>query len=386
MKHLGIDEKQLKESGAFYTASEIAFQPDLWKLIFDLMGSKQKEIATFLTEAFTNTRKVILTGAGTSAYIGLSLKGSFFRHLGVATESISTTDIVTHPQDYFSKEEPILLVSFARSGNSPESVAAAQLADKYCLKCYHLIVTCDENGELANYSPKTKKMVLLLPPESNDQSLAMTGSYSGMLLAGLLIANINRLDACSDQIKMLCKYGKLILDKYVTPLQSIAQKSFNRGVFLGSGPIFGTATESNLKLQELTDGNVICKSETYLGFRHGPKAVIDQSTLICYLMSNEKHVQDYEFDLIKAMKKGKKPMAQIAVCEGNCTMKDFDLIIQLSDCGKKLEDEILTVCFIMPAQILAFFKSLSLGCKPDNPSVSGAISRVVEGVKIYNNY
>jgi len=385
MKYLGIDQEQLKEKRAFYTASEIAFQPELWKLVLNLVDIKQKEIKTFLKDAFANSKRIILTGAGTSAYIGLSLRGSFQRQLSVTTESIPTTDLVTHPQDYFSKEESILLVSFARSGNSPESVAAAQLADKYCLKCYHLIITCDQDGELANYSAKTRKKVLLLPPESNDKSLAMTGSYSGMLLAGLLIANIDRMNACKEQVDVLYKYGKLILDKYVSPLQMIAEKSFLRAVFLGSGPIFGTATESHLKLQELTDGSIICKSESYLGFRHGPKAVIDQSSLVCYLISNNKQVQEYEFDLIKDMKKGRKPMFEIAVCEENCIDKKFDLLIQLSDNGVKLEEDFLTVCFILPGQILAFFKSLSLEYKPDSPSISGAISRVVEGVKIYHN-
>ena len=384
MEYLGIDQGELKEKKAFYTASEIAFQPTLWKLVFQLVESKQKEINTFLKEAFKSSNKIILTGAGTSAYVGISLRGVFQRQMGITTESVPTTDLVTHPQDYFSKEESIVLVSFARSGKSPESVAAAQLADKHSLRCFHLIITCDEEGDLANYNPKSTKLVVLLPPESNDKSLAMTGSYSGMLLTGLLIANIHRLNACKEQVAVLCQYGNLILKEYVSPIQKIAKKNFQRAVFLGSGPIFGTATESHLKVQELTDGSVICKCETYLGFRHGPKAVIDPSTLVCYLISNNKQVQEYEFDLLKDMKRGRKPMIEIGVCEEKCTDKPFDLLIQLSNGTTKLEEEFLTVCYILPGQILAFFKSLALGYKPDMPSVSGAISRVVEGVKIYN--
>lgn len=385
MKYLGIDQNELKKNDALFTAKEISFQPELWKIILSLVETHQNEIKSFLSEAIANSKKIILTGAGTSAYIGLSLKGSFQRHLGMITESISTTDLVTHPKDYFSKDEGLLMVSFARSGNSPESVAATHLADNHCHKCFHLIITCDEHGELAKYEPKTKKLILLLPPESNDKSLAMTGSYSGMLLTGLLISNINNLTTSKNQVSVLYKYGNLILEKYVAPLQMIAQKSFIRGIFLGSGPILGTATESNLKLQELTDGDVICKSESYMGFRHGPKAVIDETSLVCYLISNEKYVQEYEFDLIKDMKRGRKPMVEIAVCEEISIAKKFDLLIKLSDDGKKLEEEFLTVCFILPAQILAFFKSLALGYKPDNPSISGSISRVVEGVKIYDD-
>lgn len=385
MKYLGIEQEQLKVQGALFTASEIAFQPELWGLVNKLFGKKEKEIKAFLEEALKDCHKIYLTGAGTSAYIGLSLRGSFQRHLMVNSESIATTDLVTHPQDYFLKEEPVVLVSFARSGNSPESVAAAQLADKYSKKCYHLIVTCDATGELAGFKTSNPKLVLVLPAESNDKSLAMTGSYSGMLLAGLLIANINRLDAAGKQVQIISDYGQKILTEYLPALRDIASKGFERAVFLGSGPLFGTAKESQLKLQELTDGKVICKSETYLGFRHGPKAVVDPTTLVCYIVSNDAHVQDYESDLITAMKKGRKPMFEIAVSEDYSRNKKFDLHVKLSSDGEQLEEEFLSVCCILPGQILAFFKSLQLGLKPDSPSKSGAISRVVEGVKIYNN-
>ncbi len=384
MKYLGIDEQVLIEKGALNTASEIAFQPKLWEFVYKLVLKEQNEIKAFLNDALSDSGKIILTGAGTSAYIGLSLRGSFQRHLGMLTESIATTDMVTHPQDYFCSTDKILLVSFARSGNSPESVASVEISDAYCLKCYHLIITCDKDGALAQYNTKNKKLVVVLPPESNDKSLAMTGSYSGMLLAGLLTANIKHLERIKGQIEVLIKYGNQILSDYVNPLQKIAQKNFSRSVFLGSGPLFGTATESALKLQELTDGSIICKSESYLGFRHGPKAVIDQKSLICYFISNDKHIQNYEYDLINTMLNGQRPVAEIAVCEGNCLDRGFDLLVKLSTGEEVLEEEFLSVCYILPGQILAFYKSLSLGYKTDNPSVSGAISRVVEGVIIYH--
>lgn len=383
MKYLGIDEKQLQKIGAIYTAAEIAFQPKLWNLVFELVVKKEKEIKAFLGEALGESLKIYLTGAGTSAYIGLSLRGSFQRHLQVNSESIATTDLVTHPQDYFLTEGTVVLVSFARSGNSPESVAAARLADKHSKKCFHLIVTCDEAGDLANFKTSNPKLVLVLPSESNDKSLAMTGSYSGMLLAGLLIANITKLDVAKKQVQIISEYGQKILTEYLPLLQDLASKGFERAVFLGSGPFYGTAKESQLKLQELTDGRIICKSETYLGFRHGPKAVVDAKTLVCYIVSNDACVQDYESDLITAMKKGRKPLFEIAISEDYSRNKKFDLHIKLSSNGKKLEEEFLSVCCILPVQILAFFKSLQLGLKPDSPSKSGAISRVVEGVKIY---
>jgi tagatose-6-phosphate ketose/aldose isomerase len=382
-RYLDLEIKQLEELGGFYTASEIAGQPALWLKLIDLFKANGNEIASFLKEQLSKTDRIVLTGAGTSAFIGLTLANTFQKQFGITTVAIPTTDIVTHPADCFSSEEKILLFSFARSGNSPESVAAVRFAEQHTKQCVHFIITCDDEGSLAKYPTKSAKYVLVLPPESNDKSLAMTGSYSGMLLSGLLISRINNLSAAFEQVKTISRYGDKILSQYTSKLKSIAELNFTRAVFLGSGPLFGTATESHLKLQELTDGEVICKNETYLGFRHGPKAVVNNQTLVVYLFSNKQQVAQYENDLVKAMLKGKKPMVEIGVGEIIPENTKLDLRIELSENGAFLDEDMLTVCCILPGQMLGFFKSINTGHKPDKPSKSGAISRVVEGVKIY---
>jgi tagatose-6-phosphate ketose/aldose isomerase len=378
-----VEHQNLEELGAVHTANEINGQPALWLKIYRQFCGDKVRISSYLDKVLSETDKIVLTGAGTSAFVGLSLHGMYSRNLKIHTVAVATTDIVTHPNDYFFKNETIVLVSFARSGNSPESVAAVTLADKLCKKCFHIIITCNQEGELANYRSAAPKLVILLPPEANDVSLAMTGSYSGMLLSGFLLAKQKEMDALESQINALCTYGNKILSRYAPALKEIASRNFKRAVFLGSGPFFGTATESQLKLQELTDGTIICKNDTYLGFRHGPKAVTNENTLLVFIFSNHPYVQQYERDLVQSMKKGKKPLCTIAVSEKPIEGLQFDLAIQLSDMENQLDEELLTVCDILPAQLLGYFKSLNLGLRPDAPSVSGAISRVVEGVKIY---
>ena len=286
MKYLGINSKTLESSGAIYTASEIAQQPALWLKIYMRILAEKDDLMNYINHVCQDIDKIVLTGAGTSAYIGISLVGTLFRSTGVITNAIPSTDIVTHPLDYLRQDEKILLISFARSGDSPESLAVVQLADNHTKKCYHLIITCDDKGELYNYNSANEKYCFLLPSESNDKSLAMTSSYSGMLLAGLLISRLRDIEQYRGQVENLVSYGERILNHYLEPLREISEKNFERAIFLGSGPLFGTATESHLKLQELTDGKVICKNDTYLGFRHGPKAVINGSTIIIYLLSN----------------------------------------------------------------------------------------------------
>jgi tagatose-6-phosphate ketose/aldose isomerase len=381
---LNFEENFLKDKGAFHTASEINSQPGLWLKVYKKLAEEKNTIQKFVDQALAEADKIILTGAGTSAYIGLSLNCLYSRKLGRTAMAIATTDLVTHPKNYYFSNETILLISFARSGNSPESTAAVELADKCCKKVFHLIITCDSEGNLAMLKSPNPRHVHVLPAESNDQSLAMTGSYTGMLLTALLIAELSEINKNETIVDKLHGYGKDIIDNYSKTLKDIAGLPFSRAVFLGSGPFYGTSTESSLKLQELTDGQVICKNDTFLGLRHGPKAVIDGTTLLFFIFSGDPYVLQYEKDLVQSTRKGNRPLVTIGLSEIKIDGCSFDHYINYGNKGPDTDDEFLTVPNILPGQLLGFYKSLAIGLKPDNPSVTGAISRVVEDFKIYS--
>lgn len=365
------------------TEKEIWGQPNLWQNIFEQVVAEKQALSSFLDVALSEKDlNVILTGAGSSAFIGLSLVGSFNRNLNQRAMAISTTDLVTHPSDYFSPQMPVLLISFARSGNSPESVAVIKLADQVCTKVFHLIITCDASGALAQYNTSSARYNFILPAEANDKSLAMTGSYSGMLLTGLLISRIKEVEHLKPQIDLLQLYANKLLGESAQ-FKLIAEKNFERAVFLGSGPLEGTATESHLKVQELTDGKVICKCDSFLGFRHGPKVVINNKTLIFLLFSNQPYVLEYEKDLLNALGTGQEPLYVAGLIEADSHNLKLDKLFVLSNNGHRLEEDFLPVCSILPAQMIGLYKSLHFGMNPDMPSSSGAISRVVKGVVIY---
>jgi tagatose-6-phosphate ketose/aldose isomerase len=383
MEYLGIDETILVGKGGIDTAREIEGQPALWKLTWQKIESESGAIDSFLASTLPQVQRIILTGAGTSAFVGLSLKGKYQKAFGKITEVIPTTDLVSNPEDFLIRDIPTLMVSFARSGNSPESVAAVALADTLINRCHHLFITCNPDGKLAHHKSLQENCLFLLPGEANDQSLAMTGSYSSMLLAGLLIADIKRIRENEHIVNILSESARHFLKHNIIKIRQMAELDFDRAVFLGSGPLYGVATESHLKLQELTDGNVICKSESFLGFRHGPKAVTNKKTLIFYLFSNNSHVRKYENDLIQSMAKGQHALMETGVGESMLSGLSVDHFLYFSEDRSRLTDDYFCVACILPAQLLGFFKSLYLGLSPDSPSRSGAISRVVEGVNIY---
>lgn len=382
--YLGIGKEELKALNAFHTAKEIDSQPVLWMKTLELLTERKEALESFLNPIIAKENlNIVLTGAGTSAYIGEVLEGVFVNYLRVNTRAVPTTHIVTHPEKYFLSRQPTLLISFARSGDSPESLSAVQLANEVCGEIYHLIITCNPKGELAKNNSGENGFIFLLPPEADDQSLAMTGSFSSMLLTGIVIARLKEFDELKGQIERVAELGKNFFEKYLTTLKSIAEIDFNRAVFLGSGLFSGIARESHLKLQELTDGKVICKHDTFLGFRHGPKAVINNKTLVVYLFSNNNYSQNYEKDLVKAVKDGREGIFNLGVMTKDIENIQLDEKIIFSEKDEKLNEEFAALLSVLPAQTLGFFKSLYYGLKPDNPSENGVITRVVEGVKIY---
>jgi len=382
---LGFTWSELQENEGYHTAKEIAQQPRLWQKTWQLVYDNREKLGAFLRTAFTEeSLTVVMTGAGTSAFIGNVLQGPFQKNTEKTTTAIATTDLILHPEQYLNKKAT-LLMSFARSGDSPESLAAVNIANEFCDKVYHLIITCNPDGQLALSSGPGKKttLVFLLPREADDQSLAMTGSFTSMLLAGLLISRVADISRLRVQVDTLSMFAENILENYSQPLRSVARLDFQRAIFLGSGPLRWVANESDLKVQELTDGHVICKSDSFLGFRHGPKAVINASTLLVYLFSNNPHVYQYETDLVKAISLGETGLYRIGVIETAEKGIDADMLIELSPNGESVDEEMLSVVSVLPAQLLGFYKSLYLGLSPDKPSKKETITRVVRGVTIY---
>jgi tagatose-6-phosphate ketose/aldose isomerase len=368
----------------FFTEKEIKQQAALWQKVYTQLLSLKDNLTDFLAPLKEeDDSEVIFTGAGSSFFVGEMVAGYFQKNSGLSSKAISTTEIVTHPAFYINPKKRTLLVSFARSGNSPESVAAIRNSDKVSDKILHLIITCNSEGELAKMASANKKYILTLPEEANDKGLAMTSSVSSMALTALLISHLEEIELLQGQIEIASRYANHIISTYSAPIRQLAELNFKRAVFLGSGPFLGVAREAHLKLQEMTDGKVICKFDSFLAFRHGPKVVLDENTLLVYFFSNDEYVLKYETDLIESVEKDHKLLAVMGVSETKLDHPAFDLDINMGASAGELNEEFLTLCSLIPAQLLGFYKSIQIGLNPDQPS-NGTIHRVVQGVNIYD--
>lgn len=387
MNIFNLSEEKMKETFSSYTIHEIYQQPATWRKTCAQLAACKDKLQKFLDQVVkAEDFDIVLTGAGTSEFVGNSLFQALAQKYNYKVKSYATTDIVPSPENFLSREKPTLLISFGRSGNSPESLGAVQAAEVVCKNLYHLFVTCNHEGTLSKLAnDRTNCFALNLTPETHDQSFAMTSSYSNMYMATYLALNLDRLEELTAEIEEVAKAAEHFLDEQYGQVKQIVDEfDFNRIVYLGNIALKGVAQESALKMLELTAGQVATMYDSPLGFRHGPKSIIDPRTLTVVYLSDDEYRRRYEIDLIKEMGPQRKGNKIVAIMnqpvEGLEDLVDYIVRIPV---GSYKENVLLGFDYILFAQTLAVMKSLSLGITPDNPCPTGEVNRVVKGVTLY---
>jgi len=386
---LNKTSEEKEKMGIIYTSREIAGQVELWEDTYKKCLSNISSIRDFI-ENFKkkNNPLIILTGAGSSEFIGYCVEGLWRKNFSIWINVVPTTRLVTNPDDYFIPSFDYLLVSFARSGNSPESAGAVKITSVTAKHICYLTVTCNREGVLYQTTRNIENSFnLLLDARTNDNGLAMTSSFSNMVVAGQIIGHCLNISKYKKNFERLLKAGENVLMLSPEIAEDISKLDFTRAVFLGNGSNYGTAVESHLKLQELTSGKIMCTYDSFLGLRHGPEAVIDKKTLIVAFLSSDPYTRKYEMELMEEIKKKNLGIATLV-----CTSKAEKELKNLSDYTLDydpegqllLPDSLTPPVYIIMGQMLGMFKSLALGVKPDFPSEKGIIHRVVEGVRIYD--
>lgn len=385
MQHyLGYSQTQLTQLGALMTAQEIEQQPQAWLKVLGYLEEKREAILAFIRPILQQPNaRIIFTGAGTSAFVGHALAPFIGKQLNRAVESIATTDIVSNPYQYLNADVPTLIVSFARSGNSPESVGAVALADQCLSQCYHLLITCNEQGALyADHYQKPQVLGLLMPPETHDRGFAMTSSFSSMMLAALSVFCLEQ-GSVLERFKFIAEQTQALIPHYVAYVQALNKEDIQRIIYLGSGGLQGLAQEAALKILELTAGKVVASYDSPLGFRHGPKSIVNEQTLIVAFLSNQPYTRLYDLDLLQELCRDNKAKRIVALSAKEEDASHLDKSILSISGFAQQEDYTLLFPYIVFAQIYAVYSSLKHQITTDNPCPTGEVNRVVQGVIIH---
>ncbi|SUW65542.1 Putative tagatose-6-phosphate ketose/aldose isomerase [Buttiauxella agrestis] len=366
-----------------WTEKEIRQQPASWIQSLKNIGHQRSNIDAFLAPLLQNTSlKIILTGAGTSAFIGDIITPWLSRHTGKNFVAVPTTDLVTNPVDYLTEQEPTLLVSFARSGNSPESVAAVDLVNQVVKDCYHLIITCNEAGSLyQNAATSGNSLALLMPPETHDRGFAMTSSITTMMASCLAVFAPDVINSATFQdVAERCE--QIIASQCDLSESVFGDLPFKRVVYLGSGGLQGVARESALKVLELTAGKLAAFYDSPTGFRHGPKSLVNNETLVVVFVSSHPYTRQYDLDLLAELRRDQQALCVVAICASPCPEVEAEPHIWLPPSREFIDVE-QAFCFLIYAQIFALTESIKAGITPDTPSATGTVNRVVKGVIIH---
>lgn len=381
-----LSQEKLAAMGAAVTAAEIKQQPDLWEETFTLYKTKQQDIQAFLKklEERHERMRVIFSGAGTSAYVGNTvtpyLKGQVDEKKWELL-SIPTTTLVANPYEFLKEEIPTLLVSFARSGNSPESVAAVELAGKIVKDFYQVTITCAKEGELAKRAGNdAENLLLLMPEKANDQGFAMTGSYSCMALTALLVFDPMPEHEKARIVEEIVRMGNGVIQRE-GDIKKIVETDFDRIVYLGSGSLEGLAQEAQLKILELTAGKIATAFDSPLGFRHGPKSFVNDKTIVLVFVSNHPYTRKYDLDILKELQADH--IAAYIGAIGTDAAGQFEGDGFLFNDSASMPDAYMALPYVMVGQTISLLAALKAGNTPDTPSPTGTVNRVVKGVTIH---
>jgi len=369
--------------GYFHTLREICQQPSTWTHTSELMVQSTPA----LLHRLEGISSLTLTGSGSSEYAGDCVRMVLQKELGVNVQAVAGGALLTHGTQALPVGRPALMVSLARSGDSPESVGALALMLKTEPELGHLVLTCNPKGSLANaFRTDPRVVTITLDDRTNDRSLVMTSSFTNLVLAarflGLLLDPSRYESICTA----LAHSASAFLQTQVDALAQVANAPFRRVLFLGSGARFAAAREAALKMLEMTAGRVTASCETYLGLRHGPMSAVHDNTLVVCFLSSEARLRAYEADVLQEL--AHKQLGLYRLIAGGRVPRELigakDVVIPYEH-AEDLGDDSLPVLDVIVGQILALFRCLGEGLRPDAPSASGVIQRVVQGFPLHHS-
>lgn len=373
--------------GIVHTPKEIYQQPATWVKTGQIMASVRLLLLEALEAVGVESQSpqdrpvVILAGAGTSDYIGHAVSRIFRRQWNCEVMVVPSTELLTNMDDFIQPERRYLLISFSRSGESSEGIATLEHATgRFPTQISHLVITCNAAGSMARFPGVT---AVVLDDEVNDRGLAMTSSFTNMIIAGQYLANAWNPVPYEDTLQDLVHMAKRMMPEAANLARKLAETGYSRMCFVGAGSFRAVAEESALKVLEMNAGKIATIAESPLGLRHGPLSFVnDQTLLVAYLSAGGPRI-DYEIDLLEEIAQ-KELAGNIVVIAPKITKRLAHItsnVLSL-EVPSTVPDAYRAPVDIVLGQLLGLFTSLANGMLPDSPS-TGAIGRVVSHVKIY---
>jgi len=389
---LDLPDQEKTERGLEHTPREIWQQPVTWGKTYERCRDRSAELNDVLRRAGigrgnTSSPTVYLVGAGTSDYTGRALAPLLRRRWSCEVWPIASTTLLTEFEEFHRPGKEYLWISISRSGESPEGVALLEQALARHREIRHLVISCNQEGPMAQLCSRhaDRAVALVLDDAVNDRGLAMTSSFTNMVLAGQCVGHLEDLAKFGDVVAEMGEMGRRLLPAAAEVAAAMTSLESTRACFVGAGVLRAVADESGLKVMELSAGKVTTIAETPLGLRHGPLSSVDGQTLFVAFLSSEPRRRGYELDLLREIDRKRLARVRAVVTAGGtedvAPLVDYALSLNSAANFPDLYRPILDV---MLGQLIGLFASMRCGLKPDQPSPSGTITRVVAPIQLYS--
>jgi glucosamine--fructose-6-phosphate aminotransferase (isomerizing) len=335
------------------TRAEILSQPTVWASVLDVFKAQAAAIRALLDSQ--RFERVIFTGCGSTHYLSMTAAALFQSLTDIPAQARPASEIVLFPDLVLAPKVKTLLVAVSRSGTTTETVEAARLF-RARMNSPVITITCDSNSKLAQISD-----LVLAAEAAQEESVAQTRSFTSMLLiAQALAATAAQIDFNPlAQLPTLCQ--RLLTDYHAVAQRFGEDMGIDQFFFLGSGLLYGVASEAMLKMKEMS----LSHSEAFhvLEFRHGPMSMVTERALIAGLIAED--AAPHELRVLDEMHA--HGAHTLSLIDGNTQAGTGErrAVVRLQS---GLSVWARPVLYMPVLQLLAFYRAMAKGQNPDRPA------------------
>jgi len=337
------------ETRGQHTLTEINTQPAAWAAALRAFESIQEQVKR--AWASQTPQQVLFTGCGSTHYLAQTAAALFQELTGVSARACPASEVVLFASQVLADPRHTLLVAISRSGATTETLEAMSHFRRLGGKAAWGI-TCNPKSPVAQETE-----MALLAEAAQEQSIAQTRSFTSMLvLVQALAATLAGQD--SGPLAALPELGQALLEQTAPLVETLGRDpELERYFFLGSGIHYGLANEAMLKMKEMS----LSHSEAFhfLEFRHGPKSMVDERSLLIGLLSHRACVPEQQVvDEMAAL--GAQTLTLGPTPAGRETARHIFL-------DRRLPAWATPALYLPPLQLLAYHRAIGKGLDPDNP-------------------
>jgi glucosamine--fructose-6-phosphate aminotransferase (isomerizing) len=336
------------------TYNEIITQPDAWKQALQMVKARSKALRDLWSRG--DHAQVLFTGCGSTYYLALAAAALFQELLGVPARGVPAGELLMYPATAYPRNARTLLIALSRSAATTETVQAAK-AFRQSRGGEVIVVTNYGDRPLAALGTETVAI-----PAGQERSVAQTRSFASMYVATTVIAaTLAGRDDLLAAMERLPELGRQLIARCEDLARSLGSDlGLDRFYFLGSGPRYGLACETNLKMKEMT----LTHSEPFhfLEFRHGPKSMAGPSTLVIGLFSDANRAP--EAAVLDEMRALNARVLSLGESEADVAF------------NSGLPEAVRNVLYLPPLQLMAYYRAMAKGLNPDRPQHLDAVVKL----------